>query len=114
MRAVVIHYDCKILCGHRPEAEQTTAFEAGNSKVAWPNSKHNKLPSEAVDAVPYPVPDWDSLHEFYRFIWFVRGCAAMLGIDIRVGADWDGDFDITDQQFNDLPHIELVRHRGDY
>ena len=47
---VIESYDCKILCGHRTEDAQTEAFEAGFSKVKWPDSKHNKLPSEKMCA----------------------------------------------------------------
>jgi len=29
-------------------------------------------------------------------------------IKIRTGWDWDGDLDLSDQNFNDLGHIELL------
>jgi hypothetical protein len=32
-----------------------------------------------------------------------------MGIESRMGADWDGDFDTKDQTFHDLPHFELVK-----
>jgi hypothetical protein len=47
--------DFKILCGHREEKEQNEAFNKGNSKLKWPQSKHNSLPSLAVDIAPFPV-----------------------------------------------------------
>lgn len=50
---VVKERDCSILCGHRPEDEQRAAFSAGLSKLQFPDSKHNKVPSMAVDAAPY-------------------------------------------------------------
>ena len=108
MNQVVKMYDCTILCGHRDEEAQTSAYNAGKSKVKWPNSKHNATPSEAVDAAPYPI-DWNDLERFRRFAWFVKGVAAGMGIVIRIGADWDSDNDITDQTFHDLPHFELVK-----
>ena len=113
MNQVVKVWDCTILCGHRDEEDQTKAFETGRSKVSWPNSKHNKTPSMAVDAAPYPI-DWDDLERFRRFAWFVKGVAAGMGIVVRLGADWDNDNSIIDQTFHDLPHIELVAPREDY
>ena len=54
--------DISIMCGHRPELAQQQAFEAGLSKLQFPESKHNQEPSLAVDAAPYPI-DWND----YRF-----------------------------------------------
>lgn len=105
--AVVEHYDCTILQGHRGEAAQMEAFETGKSKLPWDLSKHNKVPSLAVDAAPWPV-DWDNLEAFRTFGGFVLGTAVALGITIRWGGDWDGDWTFTDQRFHDLPHFELV------
>jgi len=55
---VIKHFDCTIVCGHRGEADQNDAFERGNSKLRFPQSKHNQWPSLAVDAVPWPI-NWD-------------------------------------------------------
>ena len=106
--AVIKHYDCVILCGHRGEREQNEAFADGKSQLKWPDSKHNKKPSLAVDVVPYPV-DWNDRHKLYHFAGFVIGAAWALGIKLRWGGDWDGDRDLSDQSFNDLVHFEL-RH----
>lgn len=117
-KEVVKTYDCKVICGHRTKAKQNKAFNSGKSKVQWPNSKHNSYPSLAVDVAPYPVK-WpapgQSLKEFtkntgrfYQFVGYVRRTAEQMGIKIRCGADWDGDFEIKDQNFDDLPHFELV------
>ena len=38
----------------------------------------------------------------------IRGIAHSLGIKIRVGADWDSDGKIRDQEFDDLVHFELL------
>ena len=104
---VVKGFDCTVLCGHRGRAEQTEAFESGRSKVRWPDGKHNSNPSEAVDVVPYPV-NWNDLARFYFFGGYVKAKAEELGINIRWGGDWDGDTSVTDQNFNDLPHFELI------
>ena len=105
---VIKHYDCTILEGHRTEDRQNELYENGKSKVKFPNSKHNSFPSMAVDVVPYPI-DWDDTRRFYMFVGIVRGIASQLGINIRCGADWDGDLEVKDQNFHDLPHFELIK-----
>lgn len=104
--------DCTILEGHREEAEQEGAFESGASKKHWPYGTHNKKPSTAVDAAPYPVC-WDetpkNLKRFYYFAGIVKGIAFLMGIPIRWGGDWDSDNDLNDQTFNDLVHFEIKK-----
>ena len=95
---VAKHYDLTIICGYRNEEDQNEAVRTGKSNVIWPNGKHNSQPSLAVDAAPYPI-DWNDKIRFYHFVGFVRGVASQLGIKIRCGADWDGDFDLKDQNF---------------
>ncbi len=106
-REVVKIHDCMVLCGHRTEAEQLLAVRTGRSQKTWPKSKHNTVPSMAADVAPYPV-DWNDRRRFDHFAGVVRGVAAGLGIKVRWGGDWDGDFDLKDQRFNDLPHFEIV------
>jgi len=105
-REVIKHFDCSVICGHRTEEEQNKVFHEGKSKVQWPRSKHNRLPSIAVDVVPYPV-DWKDTNRFYYFAGVVKGIASSMDIDIRWGGDWDGDTQVHDQTFMDLPHFEL-------
>ena len=31
----------------------------------------------------------------------------MMGVDIRWGGDWNGDFNLKNQNFYDLPHFEV-------
>lgn len=103
---VILYRDCMILCGHRGQAEQDEALRNGKSKLGWPKSAHNALPSRAVDAAPYPL-DWNDLDRFRVFAGFVLGVAATMGITLRWGGDWDGDGTNRDQTFHDLPHFEL-------
>lgn len=108
---VIKEYDCSVICGHRSEVEQTDAYNSGRSKVQYPNSKHNSYPSMAADVVPWfadkPHIRWNDMNAFYHFVGYVRGVASQMGIKIRCGADWDGDFNLKDQNFNDLPHFEI-------
>jgi hypothetical protein len=34
--------------------------------------------------------------------------AASMGIGIRYGGDWNNDFNLTNNNFDDLGHIELI------
>ena len=104
---VVRHFDCAILCGYRTEAEQSRAVEEGRSFTLYPESKHNRVPADAVDVVPYPV-DWENLGRFRYFAGFTMGVAAKMGTPITWGGDWDRDTRLKDNRFNDMPHFQLV------
>ncbi|MGB0468557.1 MAG: hypothetical protein ACPGF7_13645 [Pontibacterium sp.] len=113
-RTVVSEVDCSILCGHREEAEQELAFSEGRSKVQFPGSKHNQLPSMAADVGPYPI-NWVFIKRWYWFGGYVKAVAdrlfdqGLISHRLRWGGDWDRDNDLDDQRFNDLPHFELVK-----
>lgn len=117
-KEVIKYVDCSVTCGHRTKEEQDAAFAKGSSKVIFPHSRHNSFPSKAVDVIPFPVEWPDSsmdretyaraLGRWYMFVGVVRAIAAIQGLEIRCGADWDGDFQVKDQNFHDLPHFELV------
>jgi hypothetical protein len=51
-------FDFTVIEGHRNKQKQMEAYAAKTSKLKWPRSKHNKMPSEAFDAIPYPFPGW--------------------------------------------------------
>ena len=105
---VVKYFDCSVLEGHRNMYWQDKYFEEGKSKVKFPKGKHNASPSNAVDVVPYPV-DWKDTDRMYYFAGFVKGVAAVMGIPIRWGGDWNNDTQVKDTGFKDLPHFELRR-----
>lgn len=105
---VIKHVDCKIIEGARTPERQQELFDQGRTKIL--NSKH--IPKDdgwsyAVDVMAFPV-QWENWNRNYLFVGFVLGIAASMGIKLRVGADWDGDFNTKDQSFHDLPHFELV------
>lgn len=114
MQAVIRNFDNSILCGHRGKAEQNAAYASGNSKVQWPNGKHNSFPSMAVDAAPYPI-NWKDRERMYFFAGHVIGVAEQLfdqGVithKVRYGGDWDQDTEVTDNNFDDLVHFELYK-----
>ena len=103
------HFDFSITCGHRTQPQQDALYYSTPrvTKVKWPNSNHNSLPSRAVDIVPYPV-DYEDRERFTYLAGMIMGIAKMKGIPLRWGGDWDVDTDLKDNDFDDLPHFELA------
>jgi peptidoglycan L-alanyl-D-glutamate endopeptidase CwlK len=128
---VVLYFDNMIIYGNRSQGDQFELYKQGRSfingewvitdksrvvtyKDGWSKpSKHNLVPSEAVDAVPYPVR-WKDTDRMYYFAGFVLGIAARLKAegkithDIRYGGDWNRDTNVMDETFMDLVHFEIV------
>ena len=104
---VIKIYDFSILEGYRPKEVQNRLYGEGRSKLVWPESKHNQSPSLAVDIAPYPI-DWKDTGRFNLLAGMMFAVAHDKGIKLRWGGDWDGDFDMKDQDFNDLPHFQIV------
>jgi len=98
--------DFTVLCGHRNKDDQEQAFREGASTKHWPDSKHNTLPSLAVDIAPYPV-DWEDPARFARLFGYIERIAEERGIHIRWGADWNGNYRTKDEKLVDMPHVEL-------
>lgn len=96
--------DFTVIEGHRGKEAQNKAFADGNSKLQWPDGKHNELPSRAVDIAPYPI-DWGTtLHKKARFyylagvifrVFYELQAEGLITSDcmLRWGGDWDGDKD---------------------
>ena len=102
--------DFTVLEGFRNQKDQDEAFRTGKSKLKWPNGKHNGVPSRAVDIAPFvnrTIP-WDDTRYWYLLAGIILVAANECNIKIRTGWDWDGDLDLSDQNFNDLGHIELL------
>lgn len=109
---VIKHFDCTILTGFRNQEDQEKAFSDGNTQLHWPHGKHNSNPSMAIDVSPYPYDD-KNIKRFYWFSGYVMGIAQKLydegkmTMKVRYGGDWNMDFEIKDNKFNDLVHFEL-------
>lgn len=97
--------DFSVLQGYRGEEEQNKYFYEGKSKLKYPQGKHNKNPSLAVDIAPWPI-DWKDIKRFGAVVFFIKGIAYENGIKLRLGADWNSDFQFN-ESFIDMPHIEL-------
>lgn len=87
-----------VLCGHRNQADQEAAVESGMSREHWPHSRHNSMPSRAVDLAPYPL-DWHNIAAFVDMCDRIKRIAQELNIPIRQGRDFS---------FLDYPHTELA------
>ena len=109
LNEAIKHVDFAITCGRRGQAGQNKAVAEGKSKTPWPTSKHNSMPSLAVDVAPYANGIlWDDLEGFTLLAGIIKGISLMMGINIRIGIDWDGDLVVKEHSFKDRPHIELI------
>ena len=103
---VIKTVDCSVLEGHRSKDRQNSLYAEGKTKVRYPNGRHNEYPSRAVDVVPYPV-DWNDRERFHLFAGFVIGTAKSMGTNIRWGGDWNQNWEVDDNKFDDFPHFEI-------
>lgn len=115
------HWKLRVLEGLRTTSRQAELVAKGFSKTM--NSKH--LTGRAVDLAPegyvWPRPpppepatreqldgwmvEWGTWHAFGGF---VMGTAAKLGIPLRWGLDWNGNWNFKEETFRDAPHFELI------
>lgn len=100
--------------GHRNKERQEACFAAGTTKLHYPYGNHNRLPSYAFDALPFPLPaEWgkgpmkqETILRFHLLAGVIKGVAISLGYKIR----WGGDFDMNnlpDDKWKDYPHFEI-------
>ena len=108
LNEVIKTVDCSVIEGHRSKERQNKLYEEGKTKVRYPDGRHNASPSNAVDVVPYPV-DWNDRERFTLFAGYVLGVADRMGISIRWGGDWNMNFRVNDNKFDDFPHFELTK-----
>lgn len=102
--------DFVITEGHRDMETQNRYYDQGKSRLKYPDGKHNKMPAEAIDLVPWIK---DHISYDHRHCCVLAGivltCAKKLGFGVRWGGNWDMDSEpITDQDFQDLVHFELL------
>jgi peptidoglycan LD-endopeptidase CwlK len=92
--------DFTILCAYRNSEEQQIAYGKGFSNKQFPNSKHNHLPSTAVDIAPYPIV-WEDIKQFQILGCHIMMTAYYMGESLRWGGFWCKP--------KDYPHFELRR-----
>lgn len=99
---VIETWDFTVIEGLRSTHRQQELLAAGKTKTL--RSRH--LTGHALDLAPLPI-DWKDLSRFYYFGGYVLATAQSLGIKLRWGGDWNGNFQVKDQTFNDLVHFEI-------
>lgn len=122
-------YDVSIISGIRTDAEQHALYldEKSTLDGISKKSKHQgrkdedgNIVSFAVDLMPYKKGTnafSGKQNDVYRF-YFMMGLLKSISFKlleegkithkIRLGMDWDSDDVYFDQNFNDLPHAELI------
>lgn len=99
--------DCRAISGRRDKQEQDALFYAGKSQLKYPASYHNASPySKAIDIAPYPI-DWKDRERFTLFAGIMIGVAEMLGYRLTWGGDWNRNFEVSDNNFDDLAHFQI-------
>ena len=98
--------------GHRSLETQKKYFKEGKSKLDGVTklSKHQRMPSHAVDIYAYHSgkAQWDK-ESIIFLAGIIIGVAKKMRVRIRWGGNWDGDgIIIHDQSFQDLVHFEVI------
>jgi len=104
MNSAIADTDFSVICGYRGPEEQDSAYAANASKLRWPKSKHNSVPSMAVDIVPHPL-DWKDIDSFKALALVVKRHWELIPVEERSGTtlSWGGDW----KKFKDYPHWEI-------
>ena len=94
--------DFTVVCGHRDEEAQEKAFREGTSKAHFGESRHNSIPSMAVDIAPYATGKirWGDTESFLLLATYMFRTAQQMGWPI----EWGGHF----KSWSDMPHWELT------
>lgn len=106
-REVIKHFDFAVLVTYRGEVEQNKAFDEGKSKKRFPSSKHNTVPSMAIDIAPYPI-DFNDTNSFFYLAGLMMATAKKFNVRLRWGGDFNMNNNFKDSQLVDLVHFELI------
>lgn len=104
--------DFSVIETWRSKERQNFLRDCGKSKLKWPRSKHNTKDDKpnlvrAVDVVPYPI-DWNDRERFILLAGIIMGIADYNNIELRWGGAWKGLGHMASNNFDDLPHFELL------
>lgn len=113
MHEAIKSFDITVICGNRSIEEQQKLYSIGRVKKGdeWETtgrtvtnidginkrSKHNYVPSLAIDIAPYPI-DWEDIDRFNTMVQIVKNASIKVGVKIECGADW---------KMRDYPHFQL-------
>jgi len=103
MNIVIRHMDITVLAGHRGREAQNEAFADNKSSLKWPNSRHNKTPSLAIDVAPYPI-DWDDIAKFKEMGRLIIAVADSVNVTLEWGGNWTS--------LKDYPHFQVNKRKS--
>lgn len=89
--------DVHVSCVYRNKEDQDKAFLLGGSKLRYPHSKHNKVPSEAIDI--FQINENGKAIFNREFLAMAFDFSKEIGLDLR----WGGKF----KSLGDFCHYEL-------
>ena len=109
-RAIEIsEVDFTVLEGVRTLERQRELYAQGRTApgkiVTW-TMKSRHIEGKAVDLVPYPL-DWNDIDKFNKIKDAMFQAAKELDVNLRWGADWDGDGNYREKGEYDSPHFEI-------
>ena len=109
-RAIEIsEVDFTVLEGVRTLDRQRELYAQGRTApgkiVTW-TMKSRHIEGKAVDLVPYPL-DWNDLEKFNKIKDAMFQAAREQDVNLRWGADWDGDGKYREKGEYDSPHFEI-------
>ena len=95
--------------GKRTVEEQKALYDDNKSKCDGKVKKSYHQTGNAVDIVAYVNGHYTYDTRYYYMLGHhILSTAKRLGVtNLRWGGDWDKDWDLDDQSFNDLCHFEL-------
>lgn len=109
-RAIEIsEVDFTVMEGVRTLERQRELYAQGRTApgkiVTW-TMKSRHIEGKAVDLVPYPL-DWNDIEKFNKIKDAMFQAARELDVNLRWGADWDGDGKYREKGEYDSPHFEI-------
>ena len=109
-RAIEIsEVDFTVMEGVRTLERQRELYAQGRTApgkiVTW-TMKSRHIEGKAVDLVPYPL-DWNDIEKFNKIKYAMFQAAKELDVNLRWGADWDGDGNYREKGEYDSPHFEI-------
>lgn len=109
-RAIEIsEVDFTVLEGVRTLERQRELYAQGRTApgkiVTW-TMKSRHIEGKAVDLVPYPL-DWNDIEKFNKIKDAMFQAAKELDVNLRWGADWNGNGEYREKGEYDSPHFEI-------
>ena len=105
-----LRHDLTVVYGHRTKEEQNRLVDSMASRLRWPKSRHNTVPAQAVDVVPFingePNPrNWDNFFDVEPTIkaeWTAMVAEGLVpaGVTLEWGGDWRNFGDGAHWQIN--------------